>query len=83
MDSFLLGNETGEFSINGTECENELNLYTESVMANQNSEIIVENIKKYYKEFLTCTYNVFLSITKLGDSFTPSIRGTTKIKSKI
>lgn len=72
MDSFLMVNETGEVNINGTECNTELEEY--SIAVDEGNLALAANL---YDQFLNCTQTIFLSLTKISESFTPSIRGKT------
>ncbi|RNA00539.1 hypothetical protein BpHYR1_012275 [Brachionus plicatilis] len=69
MESFLLANETGEVNINGTECYTELDNYSSAV---DQGDLTIT--KEFYDQFLDCTYKLILSLTKIAESFTPSIR---------
>lgn len=71
MESFIKINETDQFVINGTECNNEFENYSNAVDIND-----LDKTKDFFGEFLNCFKNLYLSLTKLVEPFTPSIRGS-------
>lgn len=71
MESFIKVNETDEFDINGTECYNEIENYSDAVDIND-----LDKTQDFFSQFLNCFKNFYLSLTRLVEPFTPSIRGS-------